>query len=40
MRRMSLIAATGVVAVGLTLSACGSDSMNTSPGAGSTAAEK
>ena len=38
MRRMSLIAATGVVAVGLTLSACGSDSMNTSPGAGSTAA--
>jgi polar amino acid transport system substrate-binding protein len=38
MRRMSLIAVTGVVAVGLTLSACGSDSMNTTPGAGSTAA--
>ena len=38
MRRMSLIAVTGVVAVGLTLSACGSDSMNTSPGSGSTAA--
>ena len=39
MRRMSLIAVTGVVAVGLTLSACGSDSMDTtSPGAGSTAA--
>ena len=34
MRRMSLIAVTGVVAIGLTLSACGSDSMDTtSPGA-------
>ncbi|TQM64776.1 ABC transporter substrate-binding protein [Humibacillus xanthopallidus] len=38
MRRMSLIALTGVVAVGLTLSACGSDSMSTNPGAGSTPA--
>lgn len=32
MRRMSIIAVTGVVAVGLTLSACGSDSLSTSPG--------
>ncbi|HET7799802.1 MAG TPA: ABC transporter substrate-binding protein [Humibacillus xanthopallidus] len=38
MRRMSLIALTGVVAVGLTLSACGSDSMSTNPGTGSTPA--
>jgi polar amino acid transport system substrate-binding protein len=38
MRRMSLIALTGVVAVGLTLSACGSDSMSTNPGSGSTPA--
>ena len=39
MRRMSLIAVTGVVAIGLTLSACGSDSMDTtSPGAGNTPA--
>jgi polar amino acid transport system substrate-binding protein len=35
---MSLIALTGVVAVGLTLSACGTDSMSTNPGAGSTPA--
>ena len=38
MRRMSLIALTGVVAVGLSLSACGSDSMSTNPGSGSTPA--
>lgn len=38
MRRMPLIAFTGVVAFGLTLSACGSDSMSTSPGAGDTPA--
>ncbi|MBB2987890.1 ABC transporter substrate-binding protein [Terracoccus luteus] len=36
MRRMSLIALTGVAVAGLSLSACGSDSMSTSPGAGST----
>ena len=34
MRRMPLIAMTGVIAVGLTLSACGSDSMSPTPGAG------
>jgi polar amino acid transport system substrate-binding protein len=38
MRRMSLIALTGVVAAGLTLSACGSDSMSSNPGSGSTPA--
>lgn len=38
MRRTSLIAFTGVIAIGLTLSACGSDSMSTSPGAGNTPA--
>lgn len=39
MRRMSLIAATGVAVAGLALSACGSNSMsNSSPGAGSTPA--
>ncbi len=38
MRRMSLIAVTSAVALGLTLSACGSDSMSTSPGAGNTPA--
>lgn len=38
MRRMSLIAVTGFVAAGLTLSACGSDSMSTTPGAGGTPA--
>ena len=38
MRRMSLIAVTSAVALGLTLSACGSDSMSTAPGAGSTPA--
>ena len=38
MRRMSLIAATGVVAVGLSLSACGSDSLSpTTPGGGTSA---
>ena len=36
MRRMSLIAVTGFVAAGLTLSACGSDSLSSSPGGGST----
>ena len=35
MRRLSLVAVTGLVAAGLTLSACGSDSLSTSPGAGS-----
>ncbi len=39
MRRMSLIALTGVAVAGLSLSACGSDSMSTSPGAGSTPVE-
>lgn len=34
MRRLPLIAMSGVIAVGLTLSACGSDSMSTTPGAG------
>src|SRR6476659_2672187 len=38
MRRMSLIAVSGFVAAGLTLSACGSNSLSTSPGAGSTPA--
>src|SRR4051812_37957895 len=38
MRRMTLIAVTGFVAAGLTLSTCGSDSLSTSPGAGSTQA--
>ena len=38
MRRMPLIAVTGFVAAGLTLSACGSDSLSSSPGAGSTPA--
>ncbi|OFE18426.1 ABC transporter substrate-binding protein [Humibacillus sp. DSM 29435] len=38
MRRMSLIAVTSAVALGLTLSACGSDSLSTSPGAGNTPA--
>jgi polar amino acid transport system substrate-binding protein len=34
MRRLPLIAMSGVIAVGLTLSACGSDSMSPTPGAG------
>lgn len=34
MRRLPLLAVSGVVAVGLTLSACGSDSMTNTPGAG------
>ena len=34
MRRLPLIAMSGVIAVGLTLSACGSDSMSNTPGAG------
>jgi polar amino acid transport system substrate-binding protein len=38
MRRMSLIAVTGFVAAGLTLSACGSNSLSGSPGAGNTPA--
>jgi polar amino acid transport system substrate-binding protein len=35
MRRLSLFTITGLVAAGLTLSACGSNSLSTSPGAGS-----
>ena len=35
MRRLSLFTVTGLVAAGLTLSACGSNSLSTSPGAGS-----
>ena len=38
MRRMSIVAVSGAVALGLTLSACGSDSLSTSPGAGNTSA--
>jgi len=38
MRRMSLIAVTGFVAAGLTLSACGSNSLSGSPAAGGTPA--
>ena len=34
MRRLSLIAVTGIVAAGLSLSACGSDSLSTNPGSG------
>ncbi|MGO4596864.1 ABC transporter substrate-binding protein [Terrabacter sp. 2RAF25] len=35
---MSIVAISGAVALGLTLSACGSDSLSTSPGAGNTSA--
>lgn len=38
MRRLPLLALTGVVVAGLSLSACGSDSMSNSPGAGNTPA--
>lgn len=38
MRRLSLFTVTGLVAAGLALSACGSNSLSTSPGAGSTPA--
>jgi polar amino acid transport system substrate-binding protein len=38
MRRLSLFTVTGLVAAGLTLSACGSNSLSTSPGAGGTPA--
>ena len=37
MRRMSLIAVTGLVAAGLSLSACGSNSLSTNPGSGGSA---
>jgi polar amino acid transport system substrate-binding protein len=38
MRRLSLFTVTGLVAAGLALSACGSNSLSTSPGAGGTPA--
>jgi polar amino acid transport system substrate-binding protein len=36
MRRMPLVAVSGVIALGLSLSACGSDSMSSTPGSGNT----